>query len=94
MVNAQADDISGNGCAGLFRDFEQWEKTQPANRDPMHPTEFDNSDEREERIRLWCERDHPKRDAFPRDPREWERHHAEIAQLTPSGEKLLGLEPR
>ena len=140
-LKKQDGDVGGFQCVpDLFRDFEQWEKTQPADRDPMHPdmtgqrvvniemeagdmlifnsllahgvrpnhsgdrvrmaqyismhpTEFDNSDEREERIRLWRERDHPKRDAFPGDPREWEKHHAETAQLTPLGEKLLGLEP-
>ena len=57
----------------------------------MHPAEFDNTAEREERIRLWRERDHPRRDAFPGDPREWEKHNAETATLTPLGEKLLGL---
>ncbi len=140
-LKKQDGDVGGFQCVpDLFRDFEQWEQTQPADRDPMHPdmtgqhvvniemeagdmlifnsllahgvrpnhsddrvrmaqyismhpTEFDNADEREERIRLWCERDHPKRDAFPGDPREWEKHHAETAQLTPLGEKLLGLEP-
>ena len=140
-LKKQDGDVGGFQCVpDLFRDFEQWEKTQPADRDPMHPdmtgqrvvniemeagdmlifnsllahgvrpnhsgdrvrmaqyismhpTEFDNSDEREERIRLWRERDHPKRDAFPGDPREWEKHYAETAQLTPLGEKLLGLEP-
>lgn len=140
-LKKQDGDVGGFQCVpDLFRDFEQWEKTQPADRDPMHPdmtgqrvvniemeagdmlifnsllahgvrpnhsddrvrmaqyismhpTEFDNSDEREERIRLWRERDHPKRDAFPGDPREWEKHHAKTAQLTPLGEKLLGLEP-
>lgn len=140
-LKKQDGDVGGFQCVpDLFRDFEQWEKTQPADRDPMHPdmagqrvvniemeagdmlifnsllahgvrpnhsddrvrmaqyismhpTEFDNSDEREERVRLWRERDHPKRDAFPGDPREWEKHHAKTAQLTPLGEKLLGLEP-
>jgi hypothetical protein len=57
----------------------------------MHPAEFDNAAERQERIRLWQDRDHPKRDAFPGDPREWEKHNAETATLTPLGEKLLGL---
>ena len=42
-------------------------------------------------MRLWRELDHPRRDAFPGDPREWEKHNAETATLTPLGEKLLGL---
>ena len=59
----------------------------------MHPAEPDSRAERDERIRLWREQDFPKRDAFPGDPREWERKNAEVAKLTPLGEKLLGLRP-
>ena len=58
----------------------------------MHPAEFDNATEREERIRLWRERDHPHRDAFPGDPRDWEKKNAGAAELSPLGRKLLGLE--
>jgi ectoine hydroxylase-related dioxygenase (phytanoyl-CoA dioxygenase family) len=57
----------------------------------MHPAEPDNPAELQERIRLWRELDHPKRDAFPGDPREWEKHNASTAKLTPLGEKLLGI---
>lgn len=59
----------------------------------MHPAEYDNEEERQERIRLWQEQDHPQRDAFPGDPRQWEKHHAAVASLSPLGEKLLGLQP-
>ena len=59
----------------------------------MHPAEYDDEPNRLERIRLWRELDHPKRDAFPGDPRNWEKHHATTAELTPLGEKLLGLQP-
>jgi Phytanoyl-CoA dioxygenase (PhyH) len=59
----------------------------------MHPAEYDDEPNRLERIRLWRELDHPKRDAFPGDPRDWEKHHATTAELTPLGEKLLGLQP-
>lgn len=131
--------VGGFQCApDLFRDFEAWVKTQPADRDPMHPdtkgyrienvemeagdllifnsllahgvrpnhsgnrvriaqyismhpADFDNESERQERIRLWRELDHPRRDAFPGDPREWEKRNASVAKLTPLGEKLLGL---
>jgi hypothetical protein len=58
----------------------------------MHPAEYDNAGEREERIRLWRERDSPKRDAFPGDPREWEKHNAATAELSPLGRRLLGLD--
>ncbi|NTG01214.1 phytanoyl-CoA dioxygenase [Agrobacterium rhizogenes] len=138
-LKKQDGDVGGFQCVPeLFERFEEWEKTQPADRDPMHPdmtglsvvniemepgdlmifnsllahgvrpnhaenrvrmaqyvsmhpAEFDDVVEREERIRLWRERDHPKRDSFPGDPREWEKHNAETAVLTPLGEKLLGL---
>lgn len=57
----------------------------------MHPAEEDDAPQRAERIRLWRERDHPRRDAFPGDPRAWEKTHAETARLTDLGERLLGL---
>jgi len=132
--------VGGFQCVPyLFEHFEEWVKTQPDDRDPMHPdmtglevvnidmepgdlmifnsllahgvrpnhsdnrvrmaqyismhpAEWENETERLERIRLWRERDHPRRDAFPGDPREWEKHNAETAALTPLGEKLLGLQ--
>lgn len=139
-LKKQDGDVGGFQCVPeLFEHFHEWEKTQPADRDPMHPdmtglstinidmepgdlmifnsllahgvrpnhsdnrvrmaqyismhpAEFDNVGEREERLRLWRELDHPQRDAFPGDPREWEKHNASTAVLTPLGEKLLGLE--
>jgi hypothetical protein len=138
-LKKQDGDVGGFQCIPeLFANFDDWVKTQPGDRDPMHPdttgltiTNIDmeagdllifnsllahgvrpnhsdgrvrmaqyismhpaeeaNAAERAERIRLWRERDHPKREAFPGDPREWERHNAETATLTPLGEKLLGL---
>jgi len=138
----QDGDIGGFQCIPeLFYDFDNWVKTQPADRDPMHPDttgltitniEMEPGDlmifntllahgvrpnhsinsgnrvrmaqyismfpaneedviERAERVRLWRELDHPKRDAFPGDPRDWEKRHATTAQLTELGEKLLGL---
>jgi hypothetical protein len=56
----------------------------------MYPAEQGNKDECVERIRQWRELDHPHRDAFPGDPREWEKKHATTAKLTPLGRKLLG----
>ena len=138
-LQQQDGDVGGFQCVPvLFEKFEEWVKTQPADRDPMHPditglsvvniemeagdllifnsllahgvrpnhskdrirmaqyismhpAEEDNEVERQERIRLWREQDHPQRDAFPGDPREWERKHAATATLTELGEKLLGL---
>ncbi len=135
----QDEEVGGFQCVPeLFSDFEAWERTQPADRDPthpdttgltivnvsmeagdllifnsllahgvrpnhsasrpriaqyisMHPAEWDNEAERLERIRLWRELDHPQRPAFPGDPRDWEKQHAQVATLTPLGEKLLGL---
>jgi hypothetical protein len=138
-LKKQDGDVGGfQSVPYLFEHFDEWVKTQPEDRDPMHPdmtgltrvnvdlepgdlmifnsllahgvrpnhsdnrvrmaqyismhpADFDNDAEREERIRLWRELDSPKRDAFPGDPREWEKHNAETAKLTPLGEKLLGL---
>ena len=135
----QNGEVGGFQCIPeLFYDFDTWVKTQPADRDPMHPdysgykitniemnagdlmifnsllahgvrpnysrnrvrmaqyismfpANEDNEEERLERIRLWRELDHPKRDAFPGDPREWEKKNATTAKLAPLGEKLLGL---
>jgi hypothetical protein len=55
----------------------------------MHPADETDEARRQERIRLWRERDHPK--GFPGDPRDWERKHAQTATLTPLGQKLLGI---
>lgn len=134
------DEITGGfQCVpNLFAHFDEWSKTQPADRDPMHPdltglqivnVELEPGDllifnsllahgirpnhsgdrprmaqyiamhpaepwntlEKEERIRLWREQDHPKRDAFPGDPRDWERSNCDVATLTPLGQRLLGL---
>lgn len=138
-LQKQDGDVGGFQCIPeLFHSFEDWVRTQPADRDPMHPdttgfatvnidmepgdlmifnsllahgvrpnhsdgrvrmaqyismhpAEFDDEAERQERIRLWRELDHPQRDAFPGDPRDWERRNATTAVLSPLGEKLLGL---
>lgn len=59
----------------------------------MHPAEANNEQEREIRIKSWQEREAPRRAAFPGDPREWEKKNADVAKLSPLGEKLLGLKP-
>ena len=138
-LSKQDRDVGGFQCVPeLFNNFDAWVKTQPADRDPMHPdvtgldvvyvglepgdllifnsllahgvrpnrsenrvrmaqyismypADWDDAAEREERIRLWRERTYPQRDAFPGDPREWEKRNTTTAVLTPLGEKLLGL---
>ena len=138
-LQKQDGDVGGFQCVPeLFETFDDWVKTQPIDRDPMHPdttglrivniemdagdmlifnsllahgvrpnhsegrvrmaqyiamqpADEDDEAERQERIRLWREMDHPQRDAFPGDPREWERKTAARAELTALGEKLLGL---
>lgn len=138
-LKKQDGDVGGfQSVPYLFEHYDEWVKTQPSDRDPMHPdmtglstvnvdlepgdlmifnsllahgvrpnhsdnrvrmaqyismhpAEFDNEHERQERIRLWRELDSPKRDAFPGDPREWEKHNATTAELTPLGKKLLGI---
>ena len=42
----------------------------------MYPANEDDVVERAERVRLWRDLDPPKRDAFPGDPRDWEKKHA------------------
>jgi len=138
-LKKQDGDVGGfQSVPYLFEHFDEWVKTQPADRDPMHPdmtglsrvnvdmepgdlmifnsllahgvrpnhsdnrvrmaqyismfpADPDDVATRAERIRLWRELDSPKRDAFPGDPREWERKNATTAKLNPLGEKLLGL---
>lgn len=140
-LKKQDGDVGGFQCIPeLFYDFDRWVKTQPADRDPMHPDttgfkivniEMDAGDmlifnsllahgvrpnqsegrvrmaqyismqpadenddiQRKERIQLWRDLDSPRRDAFPGDPRDWEKKNAMTAELTPLGEKLLGLKP-
>ena len=135
----QDGNIGGFQCIPeLFYNFDEWVKTQPADRDPMHPdttgltitniemepgdlmifntllahgvrpnhsddrvrmaqyismfpAEDDNEKERQERVSLWRNLEHPRRDAFPGDPRDWEKKNATTAKLTPLGAKLLGL---
>jgi hypothetical protein len=135
-LKQQDAEVGGFQCAPeLFSRFDEWVKTQPADRDPMRPdttgfnivtiemeagdfliwnsllahgvrpnhsegrarmaqyismfpAEWENAAEREERIRLWREREPPKRTAS----RQWEKRNAETAVLSPLGKKLLGLE--
>ena len=138
-LQKQDGDVGGFQCIPeLFRDFDAWVKTQPADRDPMHPdttglkitniemeagdllifntllahgvrpnhskdrvrmaqyismypADPDNAAERAARIACWRNMEPPRRDSFPGDPRDWEKHYASTAVLSPLGERLLGL---
>lgn len=57
----------------------------------MTPAEEDNDELKEWRINSWRDRIAPEGYAFPGDPRKWEQKHAETAELTELGKKLLGL---
>ncbi|MEQ9665804.1 MAG: phytanoyl-CoA dioxygenase family protein [Phycisphaerales bacterium] len=57
----------------------------------MLPADEGNQALRDWRIRSWRERLAPEGDAFPGDPRDWERSRYPTAPLTPLGERLLGL---
>jgi len=46
---------------------------------------------RQWRIESWRQRKQPESYAFPGDPREWEKTRYPLAQLSPLGEKILGL---
>lgn len=139
LALSETDDQTGGfQCIPeLFRTFESWVRTQPADRDPfqpdisgfeivkvnmkpgdllifhsmlahgirpnhsdrprlaqyisMLPAEEQNEELRQWRIRSWRDRIAPEGYAFPGDPRAWEQTHAQTAELTELGEKLLGL---
>ena len=57
----------------------------------MMPAEEDNKSMRDWRVNSWKNRVAPEGHAFPGDPRQWEQIKYETAELTPLGEKLLGL---
>lgn len=140
-LKKQDSETGGFQCIPyLFEHFDEWEKTQPEDRNPilpdvtgleredislepgdlmifnsllahgvrpnysdnrvrmaqyisMHPAEYENVEEREERVRLWREMEPPNRPDFPGDPRDWEKKNATPAVLTELGEKLLGSKP-
>jgi hypothetical protein len=59
----------------------------------MMPAQPDNEELKQWRINSWKNRIAPEGYAFPGDPRNWEQTKYSAAQLTPLGEKLLGLQP-
>ena len=139
LVDAD-DETGGFQCVPeQFRNFEEWKKRQPAERNgfkpdvsgssvqsvhlnagdllifnsllahgirpntsqnkarlaqyiSMTPWEPENPGLREQRILSWRERRAPLGVAFPGDPREWERTKYGVAELTPLGRRLLGVD--
>ncbi len=57
----------------------------------MMPAQEDNEELRQWRVNSWRHRIAPKGYAFPGDPRNWEQTKYGTAELSPLGEKLLGL---
>ncbi|MBU6952600.1 phytanoyl-CoA dioxygenase family protein [Hahella sp. HN01] len=57
----------------------------------MAPANESDEEMRQWRVTSWREHTPPQGFAFPGDPREWEKTRYPQAQLTPLGEKLLGL---
>ncbi|MBD0779457.1 phytanoyl-CoA dioxygenase family protein [Maribacter sp. ANRC-HE7] len=57
----------------------------------MMPAEEDNRELRQWRMMSWKNRIAPEGYAFPGDPRNWEQTKYDTANLSPLGEKLLGL---
>ena len=57
----------------------------------MMPAQEENEALRDWRVNSWKNRIAPEGFAFPGDPRNWERTKYKTAELTPLGEKLLGL---
>jgi hypothetical protein len=57
----------------------------------MMPSEEQNESLKNWRINSWRNRVAPEGHAFPGDPRNWEQTKYDRAQLSPLGEKLLGL---
>jgi hypothetical protein len=58
----------------------------------MMPAEEENEQLRQWRVSAWKERRAPEGYAFPGDPRKWEQTKYQVAELTPLGRKLLGLD--
>ncbi|GAB3508080.1 DUF1479 family protein [Spirosoma knui] len=59
----------------------------------MMPAQEDNEALRQWRITSWRDRQAPEGYAFPGDPRGWEKTKYPVAELSPLGKKLLGLDP-
>ena len=77
-------------CHGI-RQNKSKDKVRIAQYISMMPAQEDDAELRDWRIRSWRERTAPKGYSLHGDPRNWERERYATANLTPLGEKLLGL---
>lgn len=139
LTDTTADMGGFQGVPELFRNFDAWLPSQPADRNPfapdltgfdvtpipagagdliiwsklfphgnghntsdrprfaqyiaMSPAQEENKEKRQDRIMRWRDRLPPAASWAPGDPRHWEQEHGATAELTPLGQKLLGLEP-
>ena len=75
---------------GVSRNESAWPRL--AQYISMSPAHEKNATVRQWRINSWLHRLAPEGNAFPGDPRDWERTHGTTAALTPLGRKLLGLD--
>jgi hypothetical protein len=57
----------------------------------MRPAREEDSEYLDHRIKMWRERLTPEGKAFPGDPRRLEEKFGTTAELTPLGEKLVGV---
>jgi hypothetical protein len=85
--------IFHSGLGHGIRPNNSLDKVRMAQYISMMPSEPDNEDLKNWRINSWKNRVAPEGYAFPGDPRNWEQTRYETAQLSPLGEKLLGLTP-
>jgi ectoine hydroxylase-related dioxygenase (phytanoyl-CoA dioxygenase family) len=93
-VNLQAGDllIFNSLLAHGIRPNTSENKARLAQYISMTPWEPENVRLREQRILSWRDRKAPLGVAFPGDPREWERTKYGVAELSPLGRRLLGVD--
>jgi hypothetical protein len=84
--------IFNSTLAHGIRPNHSGDKVRMAQYISMMPAEEDNEEMRQWRIKSWKERLPPEGFAFPGDPRKWEQTKYPVAELSPLGKKLLGLD--
>lgn len=92
-VKMEAGDllIFNSQLAHGIRPNKSNDKVRVAQYISMMPAEEDNEALKKWRINSWKHRIAPEGYAFPGDPRNWEKEKYETAELSPLGQKLLGL---
>ncbi|CDG81012.1 phytanoyl-CoA dioxygenase family protein [Janthinobacterium agaricidamnosum] len=77
-------------CHGIRQNTSR-DKVRMAQYISMMPAQQDNQELRNWRVRSWSERLAPQGYSLHGDPRRWEQTKYQAAQLSPLGERLLGL---